>query len=62
MLRVLINQEGKPERVEVQTSSGSARLDDAARQAVLRALFQPYREDGKALSVFVVVPINFSLQ
>jgi protein TonB len=62
MLRVLVNTEGRPERADIQTSSGYARLDEAARQAVMRAQFQPYREDGKALAVYVVVPINFSIQ
>lgn len=61
VIRVLINDKGRAERVEVQKSSGSGRLDDAAKQAVMRALFKPYMEDGKALSVFAIVPINFQL-
>jgi protein TonB len=61
LLRVLVNEDGRPERVEVQKSSGSARLDEAARQAVLRALFKPYLEDGKALAVYALVPISFQL-
>jgi protein TonB len=62
ILRVLINEKGRSERVEVQKSSGSARLDDAARQAAMRALFKPHLEDGKAVAVFALVPINFSIQ
>ncbi|AIY43577.1 Ferric siderophore transport system [Collimonas arenae] len=61
VIRVLINEKGHAERVEVQKSSGSTRLDDAAKQAVMRALFKPYTEDGKALPVFAIVPINFQL-
>jgi len=61
VIRVLINEKGRAERVEVQKSSGSSRLDDAAKQAVMRALFKPYMEDGKALPVFAIVPINFQL-
>jgi periplasmic protein TonB len=61
IIRVLINEKGRAERVEVQKSSGSSRLDDAAKQAVMRALFKPYMEDGKALPVFAIVPINFQL-
>ncbi|MEO6922005.1 MAG: energy transducer TonB [Collimonas sp.] len=61
IIRVLINEKGRAERVEVQKSSGSARLDDAAKEAVMRALFKPYTEDGKALPVFAIVPINFQL-
>jgi protein TonB len=61
MLRVLVNEKGRAERVEIQQSSGSPRLDEAARQAALRALFKPHLEDGKAIAVFAMVPINFSI-
>ncbi|MDO8313082.1 MAG: energy transducer TonB, partial [Sideroxyarcus sp.] len=61
MLRVLVNERGLPELVDVQKSSGSIRLDEAAKQAVLHARFKPYLEDGKALAVYVIVPINFQL-
>ena len=61
VMRVLINEKGRAERVEIQKSSGSARLDEAAKQALLRALFKPYMEDGKALPVYAIVPINFQL-
>jgi protein TonB len=61
LLRVLVNAHGRAERVELQKSSGSTRLDEAAKQAVLRALFKPYIEDGKALPVFATVPIKFQL-
>ncbi len=60
-LRVLINEKGKAERVEIQKSSGSTRMDDAARDAVMRALFKPYVEDGRATPAFAIVPINFTL-
>jgi periplasmic protein TonB len=61
ILRVLVNEKGRAERVEVQTSSGSARLDEAARQAVLRAVFKPFIEDGKAVAAFAIIPIRFQL-
>lgn len=61
ILRVLVNDRGRADRVEIQKSSGSPRLDDAARQAVIRALFKPYMEDGKAVSVYAIVPIKFQL-
>ncbi|CAL60545.1 putative Periplasmic protein TonB [Herminiimonas arsenicoxydans] len=60
-LRVLINEKGRAERVEVQKSSGSLRMDDAARDAVMRALFKPYLEDGRPAPAFAIVPINFTL-
>lgn len=61
VLRALINLKGRPEQVEIQTSSGSPRLDEAARQAVLRAVFKPHLEDGKPVMVYAIVPIKFQL-
>lgn len=61
ILRVLINEKGRPERVDIQKSSGSPRLDDAAKQAVLQALFKPHAENGKTLAVYAIVPITFHL-
>lgn len=60
-LRVLINDRGNADKVEIQKSSGSSRMDEAARAAVLRAKFRPYLEDGKAIPVYAIVPINFTL-
>jgi protein TonB len=62
ILRVLVNEKGRAERVDVHKSSGSVRLDEAARQAASRALFKPHFEDGKAVAVYALVPINFSIQ
>jgi protein TonB len=62
ILRVLVNEKGLPERVDVRQSSGSARLDEAARQAALRALFKPHLEDGRPVAVYALVPIDFSIQ
>ena len=61
VLRVLVNEKGLPDEVLVQTSSGFARLDEAGRQAALRALFKPHQEDGRPVAVFVIVPLNFQL-
>jgi len=61
VLRILINEKGLAEQVIVQKSSGSANLDEAGRQAALRALFKPLLVDGKPVSVFVIVPLNFEL-
>ncbi|MDP5009449.1 MAG: energy transducer TonB [Glaciimonas sp.] len=60
-MRVLINEKGRAERIDIQKSSGSQRLDTAAKQALMRALFKPYTEDGKAIPVYAIVPINFQL-
>jgi protein TonB len=61
-LRVLVNQQGRAEQVELRRSSGYDRLDESARQAVLKARFQPHLEDGVAVAVYALVSINFSIQ
>jgi len=61
MLRVLVNEKGRAEQANVQQSSGYSGLDEAGRQAAMRTLFKPYIEDGKAISVYVIVPINFRM-
>lgn len=61
VLRVLVNEKGLPDQVVVQTSSGFARLDEAGRQAALRALFRPHMDDGRPVAVFVIVPLNFQM-
>nr|GEU28145.1 hypothetical protein [Tanacetum cinerariifolium] len=54
LLRVLIGEKGQAEQVVIQKSSGSTNLDEAGRQAVLRALYKPYIEDGKAIPVYAL--------
>lgn len=61
ILRVLVNQRGRPEQVSIQQSSGSSRLDQAAREAAMRAVFRPHQENGQPVPVYALVPINFSL-
>ncbi len=60
-MRVLVNEKGQAEKVEVQKSSGFARLDEAAKNAILRALFKPYLEDGRALPMIATATVNFAL-
>ena len=61
VLRVLIDERGTACSIEVETSSGYARLDLAAREAVSRAAFRPYIEDGLPRRALVLIPIEFSL-
>lgn len=60
-LRVLVNEKGNPDQVKVQQTSGSPRLDEEARQAILRSQFKPHIENGKAIAVYTIVPITFHL-
>lgn len=62
MLRVLVGIEGAPERVKVETSSGDARLDQAAVTKVRRDWrFNPPKQNGEPVTGEVLVPITFSL-
>ncbi|HEX8615824.1 MAG TPA: energy transducer TonB [Telluria sp.] len=61
VLLILVNEKGMPDQVKVQSSSGSSRLDEAGRQAALRAVFKPHVEDGHPVSVYVIVPLTFQL-
>jgi protein TonB len=59
--KVLVNIKGKAEKVDIIKSSGFPRLDDAAVNAVKRALFKPYIEDGKAVAVSTTGSIAFNI-
>lgn len=60
-LRVLVSKSGLAERVNLHQSSGSAALDQAAREAVERWRFVPARRGHETLSDWVIVPVVFSL-
>ena len=62
MLRVHVEASGLPSKVEIRTSSGSERLDQAALETVKRWKFVPARQGDTAVPAFVVVPISFSLK
>lgn len=61
VLRVIIDEKGQACSIEVESSSGHARLDHAAKEAVARAEFRPYIEDGAPRRALVLIPIEFSL-
>ena len=62
MLRVHVEASGLPSSVEVRTSSGYERLDQAALEAVRRWKFVPAKLGDKSVAASVVVPINFNLR
>jgi protein TonB len=62
LLRVLVDPQGQPAQVLLAESSGFARLDDAAASATRRSRFRPYTENGTAQTVWVMVPIVFTLE
>lgn len=61
MLRVLVDESGIPQHIEIARSSGHARLDAAARESVLHARFRPVMRNGRATSAWGIVPIEFRI-
>lgn len=61
LLRVLVNPEGRADKVEIQTSSGSSRLDTAALNTVQKWRFAPAKQGIQAIASWVLVPIDFQL-
>lgn len=62
MLRVAVNALGSADSVEIKTSSGSNRLDEAARKTVLNWKFIPAKRGETAIASWVLVPIIFKLE
>lgn len=62
MLRVLVNAEGAPVRVELDQSSGSGPLDGAALAAVKGWRFVPARRGTQNIEGWVRVPVVFRLE
>lgn len=62
LVRVFIDEGGRPRQVHVAQSSGHARLDDAALAAVRGARFKPATENGQALAGHALIPLTFDLE
>ncbi len=63
LLRVLVDESGKPLQVTVERGSGYALLDRSAREQVLAGWrFQPAMVNGHAVRAWARVPVNFDLQ
>jgi protein TonB len=63
ILRVLVDIDGKPVDVTIETSSGNRNLDKEARQHVLKTWrFKPAMQNGQAVQAYGLVPIAFNLQ
>ncbi|RUL64196.1 energy transducer TonB [Dyella dinghuensis] len=63
LLRVLVDESGKPVDVVVEQSSGFKLLDNSAREQVLSSwLFQPAVIDGHTVRAWARVPVSFAFQ
>lgn len=61
LVRVFINAEGRAEKAEIRTSSGYARLDEAALETVQRWRYIPGQRAGQPEAMWFNVPIRFVL-
>jgi protein TonB len=62
LLRVQVTADGTAGSVELQTGSGSTRLDEAALEAVKKWQFVPAKRGEQSVSASVVVPVRFSIE
>jgi protein TonB len=61
MLRVLVDREGLPAKIELEKSSGNGELDRSALSQVTRWQFQPAVKDGRNIEVWAIVPVKFAI-
>jgi protein TonB len=62
VLRVYVDPDGHPARVEMRTSSGHSRLDEVALETVRKWKFVPAKQGAQPVAAWVLVPISFSLR
>ena len=62
VLRVLVNVGGSADEVQLRTSSGFQRLDEAARDAVRRWKFVPAKRGAEPVPAWVLIPFSFRLE
>jgi protein TonB len=62
LLRVLVGVDGTAQQVTVKQGSGYDRLDDAARQAVLKWRFVPGKRGGTPEAMWYDLPVTFVLE
>ena len=62
LLKVLVDEQGVPQDVAIEKSSGYALLDRSAREQVLQGWkFQPATVGGKPVRAWARVPVSFDL-
>jgi protein TonB len=62
ILKVLVDENGVPQDVAVEQSSGSTLLDRSAREQVLKGWkFEPAMVNGHAVRAWARVPVTFNL-
>jgi protein TonB len=61
LLRVLVDEQGRSKKIEINSSSGSEALDHAAIEALRRWRFHPARYGDQPVEGWLRVPIEFRL-
>jgi protein TonB len=62
VVRIWVGPDGKPQKAEIETSSGFARLDQAAIQLAMAQSFKPATVNGVATqSSFLMPPFVWNL-
>ena len=61
IVRVLVGKDGKPKKAVVQYTD-SKMLDKAAKEAVMKQVFTPAIQNGRAITCWVSIPIKFKLR
>lgn len=62
VLRVLVSPGGEAAEVQLRSSSGYARLDEAAREIVRRWKFVPAKRGEHPVAAWVLIPVSFKLE
>ncbi len=60
-VRVLVGENGRPQEVTIDRSSGDASLDQAALEAVRQWRFEPAMRRGVPVRAWVIAPLEFKL-
>jgi protein TonB len=62
LFRVLVDQKGRPQDVQVMKSTGFPKLDQAALEAIRKWAFSPAMQNGQAVQSWTRVQVAFQLQ
>ena len=60
-VRVLVGEDGRPQEVTLEVSSGDSLLDESAMEAVRRWRFEPATRNGAPVRAWMMVPVEFKL-
>ncbi|MDX2127588.1 MAG: energy transducer TonB [Chloroherpetonaceae bacterium] len=61
VVRVLIEKDGRPKKAQIMKNPGTDIFDQAAIDNVMKATYTPAIQNGKAVKVWMTVPIRFKL-